>query len=480
MAAISGFPPHFLSLPSHYHSQTTTTASTSFSFFYHHHSCFHSNRRSCNSQFSVACLASIPSTKKSRPSRKLMSDDELRNVLREFVASVGLPEGHVPSVKELSHHGRKDLANIVRRRGHKLVKELLTNSPNIATDGFDSFKDINIDSNENSDHEKTGQEEKLDDTAEEPKDIPLVDDDSTTGTSLVTHWESSFISNDESSVSEKHLMSLQDKVENFMKYGQLDAVEDDMYVNLKVNDGSSNSYHGQSLVEGELVNHSEGDMRHLDHVSNSNVGQNGTLLLKKLTFPSLEDKNKRDFYSSVQGPQNTDLDDDVHIEAGKKDNEVEISRLKHMLHQKELELSQLKEEIEKEKQALSILQTKAENEIIKAQKLLSDKDAELNAAEESLSGLMEAKIEYSGEGQVVEVAGSFNGWHQRIKMDPQPSSAIEDPVGSRKSRYWSTSLWLYPGVYEMKFIVDGHWKIDPERESTIKGGVQNNILRVDR
>lgn len=39
--------------------------------------------------------------------------------------------------------------------------------------------------------------------------------------------------------------------------------------------------------------------------------------------------------------------------------------------------------------ALTILQTKAETEINKAQKLLLEKDAELNAAEESLSGLKE-------------------------------------------------------------------------------------------
>lgn len=40
---------------------------------------------------------------------------------------VGLPEGHIPSMKELSEHGRKDLANIVRRRGYKLIGELIGN-----------------------------------------------------------------------------------------------------------------------------------------------------------------------------------------------------------------------------------------------------------------------------------------------------------------------------------------------------------------
>ncbi|RVW12997.1 Protein PTST-like 3, chloroplastic [Vitis vinifera] len=101
------------------------------------------------------------------------------------------------------------------------------------------------------------------------------------------------------------------------------------------------------------------------------------------------------------------------------------------VHQKELELSQLKKQIEKEKLALTILQTKAETEISKAQKIVLEKDAELNAAEESLSGLKEVQIQYSGDGEIVEVAGSFNGWHHRIKMDPQPSSSSKEPVGSR-------------------------------------------------
>lgn len=39
--------------------------------------------------------------------------------------------------------------------------------------------------------------------------------------------------------------------------------------------------------------------------------------------------------------------------------------------------------------ALSVLQTKAEEEISKARKLISEKDAELHEAEESLSGLKE-------------------------------------------------------------------------------------------
>ena len=48
--------------------------------------------------------------------------------------------------------------------------------------------------------------------------------------------------------------------------------------------------------------------------------------------------------------------------------------------------------------ALSHLQTKAEMEISKAHQLISEKDAELQAAEESLSGLVE--VLYSSTSNV--------------------------------------------------------------------------------
>uniref|UniRef100_A0A2K1XDI3 AMP-activated protein kinase glycogen-binding domain-containing protein n=1 Tax=Populus trichocarpa TaxID=3694 RepID=A0A2K1XDI3_POPTR len=55
---------------------------------------------------------------------------------------------------------------------------------------------------------------------------------------------------------------------------------------------------------------------------------------------------------------------------------------------------------------------------------------------------LQVEIQYCGNGELVEVAGSFNGWHRWIRLDPQPSSSIWDNFGSRKSRLWSAMLWL--------------------------------------
>lgn len=63
--------------------------------------------------FTICCASSSSSNKSSsssssssRSSRKVKSNEELYNDLREFLSTVGLSESHVPSMKELSAHGR--------------------------------------------------------------------------------------------------------------------------------------------------------------------------------------------------------------------------------------------------------------------------------------------------------------------------------------------------------------------------------------
>ncbi|KAL4566318.1 hypothetical protein LXL04_030432 [Taraxacum kok-saghyz] len=93
-----------------------------------------------------------------------------------------------------------------------------------------------------------------------------------------------------------------------------------------------------------------------------------------------------------------------------KEDEAEINRIKVMLHHKELELSQLKEQIEKNKNTLSELQAKAETEINKAQKLVLDKDVELLAVEESLSGLKQEETSLGEEETIGDLEVYHQGW----------------------------------------------------------------------
>ncbi|KAL8040381.1 hypothetical protein ABFX02_10G094100 [Erythranthe guttata] len=323
--------------------------------------------------------------KSPRASRKVKSDADLRNDIYEFLSTVGLPQTHVPTMKELSDNGRQDLANIVRRRGYKFIGQLLTTSS--ARDNIGSDIDT-----------ETGEEL-------EPKDQISVS-------------------------AELNTLSLKEKAAKFVQHGELDAIDDIGFGNTD-----------ESALSTQTIN---------GNVSSPVDPGNSYISAEDLIDERIEDQ-------------------------------AEVKRLKFLLHQKESELTRLKQQIEREKLALSLLQSKAETEISKAHKLISEKETELNAAEETLSGLKEVEIEYTGDGDTVELAGSFNGWHNKIKMVLEHSSTIAHPTElSRSSRLWRAVLWLYPGVYEMKFVIDGHWRIDPQRESVTRSGVHNNILRVDR
>ena len=55
-------------------------------------------------------------------------------------------------------------------------------------------------------------------------------------------------------------------------------------------------------------------------------------------------------------------------------------------------------------------------------------------------------------GSTVYLSGSFNNWNGNAK---------EMNDGSGNGEYFAT-LFLPPGKYEYKFIVNGEWHVDPE------------------
>ncbi|XP_044502124.1 protein PTST homolog 3, chloroplastic isoform X2 [Mangifera indica] len=426
------------------------------------------------------CASSL--NKSSRSRRKVKSNEELRNDLREFLSGVGLPNDHVPTMKELLEHGRNDLANIVRRRGYKFVGELLAKSTKTDSDDFIAEEGLPESPSCSGVEEKASTSFNIEGQHEEKNIAENIS--SSNDVSIVESYPSSsnvelspnFFQYHYTSPKASPNLTLEEKVSNFVQNGDLDDVygifdERDAKVSKEVAEGGN-----KSGIPGAEHLH-----RVYKHTAVGGVALNGSALTSnKLASSETVNHPLRDDGLAAEELISADFDKDLDIETGRIENQLEIDNLKSMLQQKEFELSRLKEQIEKEQHALSVLQTKAETEITKAQQLISAKDAELNAVEESFSGLEEVEIQYSGDGEIVEVAGSFNGWHQLIKMDPKPSSSIIENIGSRKSRTWSTVLWLYPGMYEIKFVVDGEWKTDPQRESVTRGGILNNILRVNR
>ncbi|RCV05579.1 hypothetical protein SETIT_1G094500v2 [Setaria italica] len=71
---------------------------------------------------------------------------------------------------------------------------------------------------------------------------------------------------------------------------------------------------------------------------------------------------------------------------------------------------------------------------------------------------------------MAEIMGSFDGWSQGETMSREYSGDY--------GRF-SATLKLRPGRYEIKFLVDGEWRLSPEYPMAGEGLTQNNIIVVE-
>ena len=85
----------------------------------------------------------------------------------------------------------------------------------------------------------------------------------------------------------------------------------------------------------------------------------------------------------------------------------------------------------------------------------------------ALGQLVEVRVVWPYIAKEVQLHGSFNGWSEGVMMPPNGDQGF------------TASLQLYPGRYEIKFVVDGQWRVDGLR-SVISDemGSQNNELIV--
>eukprot|EP00850_Spirogloea_muscicola_P008194 SM000043S15822 [mRNA] locus=s43:295138:299387:- [translate_table: standard] len=81
----------------------------------------------------------------------------------------------------------------------------------------------------------------------------------------------------------------------------------------------------------------------------------------------------------------------------------------------------------------------------------------------------EVPLTWCGMAEDVKVMGSFDGWTHGEQMSPESTGAY--------TKFTST-LRLRPGRYEIKFLVDGEWRIANEWPTTGEGLCVNNVLTV--
>ncbi|KAK7379244.1 hypothetical protein VNO80_04699 [Phaseolus coccineus] len=75
-----------------------------------------------------------------------------------------------------------------------------------------------------------------------------------------------------------------------------------------------------------------------------------------------------------------------------------------------------------------------------------------------------------GMAESVQIMGTFDGWSQGEHLSPEYNGYY--------TRF-STTLLLRPGRYEIKFLVDGEWKLSPEFPIIGGGLMKNNLLVVE-
>jgi len=77
-------------------------------------------------------------------------------------------------------------------------------------------------------------------------------------------------------------------------------------------------------------------------------------------------------------------------------------------------------------------------------------------------------IDLSGAQEVI-LMGDFNNWNPKKHLMKKDGNGV-----------WNKAVILPPGSYEYKFLVDGHWKEDPQNDQTCLNcfGTYNNIFNM--
>jgi 1,4-alpha-glucan branching enzyme len=73
------------------------------------------------------------------------------------------------------------------------------------------------------------------------------------------------------------------------------------------------------------------------------------------------------------------------------------------------------------------------------------------------------------EAKEVLLMGDFNDWTTKTH-----------PMKRNGNGMWNKTVMLPVGTYEYKFLIDGHWRLDPQNNQTCLNsfGSQNNVLKL--
>ncbi|PWA50560.1 cyclomaltodextrinase [Artemisia annua] len=144
----------------------------------------------------------------------------------------------------------------------------------------------------------------------------------------------------------------------------------------------------------------------------------------------------------------------------------ELQQLSDVWEFQENELMKAEDKLRSIRSKLAVFEGKIALSVTETQKLVEEKQRRIDSAHRTLKLLRTTCIFWTHSASEVLLVGSFDGWTSQIKME-KTSTGI-----------FSSSLKLYPGRYEIKFIVDGIWRVDPMLPVVHINGYENNSLVV--
>uniref|UniRef100_A0A1J3HGR2 5'-AMP-activated protein kinase subunit beta-2 n=1 Tax=Noccaea caerulescens TaxID=107243 RepID=A0A1J3HGR2_NOCCA len=156
--------------------------------------------------------------------------------------------------------------------------------------------------------------------------------------------------------------------------------------------------------------------------------------------------------------------DEVVTSKGSETNSGNLDNVYDDWEYKENEIIHAQNKLRSTRAKLAVLEGKMAMAIIDAQRIVREKQRKIDHASRALRLLRTASIVWPNSASEVLLTGSFDGWSTQRKMKKAENGVF------------SLTLKLYPGKYEIKFIVDGQWKVDPLRPIVTCNGYENNLL----
>lgn len=159
----------------------------------------------------------------------------------------------------------------------------------------------------------------------------------------------------------------------------------------------------------------------------------------------------------------------AHYDKSKQKHNIALTEFEEAsdaLEFRETELMNKRRELRTARAQLTASKGKLALELMEVGKSIEDKDKQLDEAMQVLKMMRTARIVWPNPALEVLLSGSFDGWTSQRRM--QKSSA----------GVFVTALQLYPGRYEIKFIVNGEWRVDPNRPIIHADGFENNVLTI--